>query len=65
MEDVFLEYFPEFNNSGLKYELDMPEVENSRQLPNPTVKVKISPMMTIKFHPLSIDEIVGGKATNR
>jgi uncharacterized protein len=60
MEIEFLTYCPSFNNSNsdFAYKLDLPQVEGTIQPPNPTVALKLKPMLTIKFHPKSIEEIV-------
>lgn len=58
----FLEAFPsltiEYLQNTYRYSEDMPLAE-SDQLPNPTIAIRKDKNLCIKFHPKSIQEVVG------
>ena len=61
LEEVFFAQFPHLDKNNLieryQYKMDEPHAEDD-QLPNPTICVKVSGI-GIKFHTLSIQEVVG------
>jgi predicted metalloenzyme YecM len=62
-EKEFRDFFPEFSPETIKYgyRLEMPQVLDPNEPPNPSIAIQKVVGLSIKFHPKPIDQIVGYK----
>lgn len=56
--------FPEFikeNLDGINYDADEPSVDDSNQLPNPSISIEKYKGLAVKIHAKSIEEVIKGR----